>query len=85
MLLDNEDLRKELEGMRRQTDERFRIVFETLDQLLSLESKAKRKIGFEAKEPKACPVKFLPCEMPALLNVGPIPLGFSIFHRGETI
>ncbi len=53
MLLDNEDLRKELEGMRRQTDERFRIVFETLDQLLSLESKTKRKIGFEAKEPKA--------------------------------
>ena len=42
MLLDNEDLRKELEGMRRQTDERFRIVFETLDQLLSLESKTKR-------------------------------------------
>ncbi len=53
MHLDNEDLRKELEEMRRQTDERFQIVFETLDQLLSLENKPKKKIGFEVKEPKA--------------------------------
>ena len=52
MLLDNEDLKKELEEMRMQTDERFQIVFETLDQLLSLENKPP-KIGFEVKEPKA--------------------------------
>ena len=33
-LLDNEDLRRELEGLKQITEERFRIVFETLDQLL---------------------------------------------------
>jgi len=53
MLLENEDFRKELEEMRMQTDERFPIVFETLDQLLSLENKPKKRIGFEVKEPKA--------------------------------
>ncbi len=32
-LLDNKDLRRELEGLKQITEERFRIVFETLDQL----------------------------------------------------
>ncbi len=50
MLLDNEGLKRELEQMRRQTDDRFQIVFETLDQLLSVESKPKKKIGFTARE-----------------------------------
>ena len=49
MLLENEDFRKELEEMRMQTDERFPIVFETLDQLLSLENTPKKRIGFEVK------------------------------------
>ena len=31
-------------------DERFEIVFQTLDQLLTQESKTKKKIGFEIKE-----------------------------------
>ncbi len=39
--------------MRKQTDERFQIVFETLDQLLTVENKPKKKIGFEVKEKKA--------------------------------
>lgn len=50
VVLDNEDLSKELEQMRKQTDERFQIVFETLDQLLSPENKPKKKIGFTVKE-----------------------------------
>ena len=52
LLLGNEELKKELAEMKKQTDERFQIVFETLDQLLSIENKPKRKIGFEVKEPK---------------------------------
>jgi len=52
-VLDSESLRnnigeikKELEELRNQSDERFQIVFETLDRLLTIEEKPKRKIGF---------------------------------------
>ena len=41
-LLDNKDLRKELEELKQLTEDRFRIVFETLDQLLTIESKPKK-------------------------------------------
>lgn len=41
-LLDNKDLRKELEELKQLTEERFQIVFETLDQLLTVESKPKK-------------------------------------------
>jgi phage regulator Rha-like protein len=41
-LIDDKDLRKELEELRQLTEERFRIVFETLDQLLTIESKPKK-------------------------------------------
>ena len=50
ILLGNKDLRRELEELKRVTDDRFRVVFETLDQLLSNEERPKRKIGFEVKE-----------------------------------
>ncbi len=50
MLLDNEDLRKELEELKHLTESRFQVVFETLDQILSVESKPKKKIGFMVKE-----------------------------------
>jgi len=53
MVLENEDLMRELAEMRKQTDERFQIVFETLDQLLSIDNESKRKIGFEVKEGRA--------------------------------
>ena len=49
-LLDNKDLRKELEELKQLTEDRFRIVFETLDQLLTIESKPKKKIGYTVKE-----------------------------------
>ena len=49
-LLDNKDLRRELEELKQVTEERFRVVFETLDQLLTVESKPKKKIGYTVKE-----------------------------------
>jgi len=49
-LLDNKDLRRELEELKQITEERFQIVFETLDQLLNIEQKPKKKIGYTVKE-----------------------------------
>jgi len=49
-LLDNKDLRRELKEFKQVSEERFRIVFETLDQLLTVESKPKKKIGYTVKE-----------------------------------
>ena len=49
-LLENKDLRKELEELKQITEERFQVVFETLDQLLTVESKPKKKIGYTVKE-----------------------------------
>ena len=49
-LLDNKDLRRELEELKQITEERFQVVFETLDQLLTVESKPKKKIGYTVKE-----------------------------------
>ena len=42
LVLDNEDLRKEFEELKQITDERFQIVFETLDQLLHIENNPKK-------------------------------------------
>jgi hypothetical protein len=53
ILLSDKDLRRELEELKRVTDDRFRVVFETLDQLLSNEERPKRKIGFKVEEKKA--------------------------------
>jgi phage regulator Rha-like protein len=52
-LLNNKNLKQELDELKRLTDERFRIVFTTLDQLLIIEERPKRKIGFEVKEKAA--------------------------------
>jgi len=49
-LLDNKELRKEFEELKHITDERFQIVFETLDQLINIENNPKKKIGFTVKE-----------------------------------
>jgi hypothetical protein len=51
--LNNSELKHELEEMKRQTNDRFQVVFETLDHLLALDEKPKRKIGFTAKEKSA--------------------------------
>jgi len=49
-ILDNADLRKELEDLKQISEERFQIVFETLDQLINIENNPKKKIGFTVKE-----------------------------------
>ena len=53
MIFDNAEFRKEIDELRADTDGKFRIVFETLDQLLTIENKPKKKIGFTVKEKKA--------------------------------
>jgi uncharacterized tellurite resistance protein B-like protein len=53
MVLDNKELRKELEELKQITDERFQIVFETLDQLINIENKPRKKIGFTVKEKRS--------------------------------
>jgi len=53
ILFSDKDLRRELEELKRVTDDRFRVVFETLDQLLSHEERPKRKIGFKVEEKRA--------------------------------
>ena len=46
ILLDNADLRNELEEPKQITPEdRFQIVFETMDQLLAIKSKPRNKYG----------------------------------------
>jgi len=52
-ILDNVELRKELENLRVDMDGKFRIVFEALDHLLTVESKPRKKIGFTVKEKQA--------------------------------
>lgn len=46
MLLDHEELRREMQELRKQTDDRFQIVFKTLDNLLTYDEKPKKQIGF---------------------------------------
>jgi hypothetical protein len=49
-LLDYRELRRELEEMRSQTNNRFQVVFETPDHLPAVEARPGRKIGFTTKE-----------------------------------
>ena len=51
--LNSTELKQELEELQKQTNDRFQVVFETLDHLLAVEDKPKRKIGFTAKEKRA--------------------------------
>ena len=49
LIFDNAELRREIENLKADTDGKFRVVFETLDQLLTVESKPK-KIGYLKEE-----------------------------------
>ena len=49
-IFNHEELSKEIKELKADTNGKFRIVFETLDQLLSVETKPKKKIGFSLKE-----------------------------------
>jgi len=53
MLSTHEDLWRKVEAMERKYDRQFKVVFDAIKQLIDIESKPKRKIGFEVKEPKA--------------------------------
>lgn len=50
---DTKELQRELSELKQQTNDRFQIVFETLDHLLAIDDKPNRKIGFTAKEKRA--------------------------------
>ena len=49
LIIDNAELRKEIENLRADVDRKFQVVFETLDQLLTVDSKPK-KIGYLKEE-----------------------------------
>jgi hypothetical protein len=46
MILGNDELKRELDELRKQTDERFQIVFAILDKLVPEDEESKRKIGY---------------------------------------
>ena len=50
MISATDELKTEIEELRKQTDDRFQIVFEVLDQLLNPENRSKKEIGFTVKE-----------------------------------
>ena len=50
MMTVSEELKNELKQLREQTDQRFQVVFEALDQILHEEPQPKKKIGFTVKE-----------------------------------
>ena len=49
----HKDLERKLIALEKKYDEQFKVVFEAMRALMSPPEKAKRKIGFEVKEPKA--------------------------------
>ena len=46
MLLTHADLKKKIEAMEKKYDEQFRIVFEAITQLIEVDEKPKKKIGY---------------------------------------
>jgi len=52
MLASNVQLARKLEEMEMKYDERFRIVFEGIEQLMTPPERPIKRIGFEVKEPK---------------------------------
>jgi len=46
MISEHEGLKKAVDELREQTDERFEIVFSVLDKLLADDEQPKKKIGF---------------------------------------
>ncbi|MCX6735661.1 MAG: ORF6N domain-containing protein [Candidatus Parcubacteria bacterium] len=49
MLSSHKDVREKIEAMEKKYDQHFKVVFDTLKQLLTEEEKPKRKIGFSQK------------------------------------
>ena len=53
MSASNAQLARKLEEMENKYDERFRIVFEAIQQLTTPPERPRKKIGFEVKEAKS--------------------------------
>ena len=53
MAASHKDILRKIEEMEKNYDHRFQVVFEAIRALMEEPEKPKRKIGFEAKEPKA--------------------------------
>jgi len=69
LIFDNAELCKEIENLRVDVDKKFQVVFETLDQLLTVDSKPK-KIGY-LKEDQA---KYMYRRLASLRSFFPRPL-----------
>jgi hypothetical protein len=50
LIIEHGELKREVEKLRKQTEERFQVVFTVLDRLVSDEQGANKKIGFIDKE-----------------------------------
>ena len=50
LVIDHSEFKRELDELRRQTEERFQVVFTVLDQLVSEDDGVDRKIGFIEKK-----------------------------------
>ena len=46
IIVSNDDLKRKIETMEKKYDEQFRIVFEAITQLLEVDEKPKKKIGY---------------------------------------
>jgi hypothetical protein len=46
MIIDHDELKRELDELRKKMNERFQIVFTVLDRLVTEDEETKRKIGF---------------------------------------
>jgi hypothetical protein len=53
MLASNAELARKLDALEKKYDAQFKIVFDAIRQLMEPPEKARKKIGFEVKEPKA--------------------------------
>jgi hypothetical protein len=53
MIASHKDLAKKLNELEKKYDGQFQIVFEAIRQVIAVEEKPKRKIGFIAKERRA--------------------------------
>jgi hypothetical protein len=53
MLTGYEELKHKIEAMEKKYDQNFQVVFEAIKQLIEIESRPKRKIGFTIGEPMA--------------------------------
>jgi len=52
MLTSNAELGRKLDELEKKYDKQFAIIFEAIRQLMITETKPKKRIGFEVKEPK---------------------------------